>query len=109
VHLAKEIRVSDWRSRRGARAAVDHLHEENEREQHSDPDEQALGPGIAGLLVLVVHRSSFRGKTLRLKIGSSASITMQALGSGERGRPEMGRKCSAGAFGDCFRLQIRNE
>ena len=84
VDLADELGIGDRLARRGARAAVDHLHEEDEREQHAGPDQQALGPGVAGLLVFVVHRSSFGAKTPALKIGASAPITMRALGTGER-------------------------
>ena len=32
----------------------------HERKQHADPDQQALGPGVAGLLVLVVHLAVFQ-------------------------------------------------
>src|SRR5947209_1146525 len=63
VHLVDELGIRDGGTRLCARTAVDHLHDENERQKHADPDEQALGPGVARLLLFVVHRSSFEGKT----------------------------------------------
>ena len=51
----------------GARAAVDHLHEQDQGEQDADPDEQALGPGVAGLLVFLVHLVSSSGREARLR------------------------------------------
>src|SRR6185436_921086 len=63
VDLADEVGISDLVAGSAARAAVDHLDEPDEREEDADPDQQALGPRVAGLLFLVVHRSSFAGKT----------------------------------------------
>src|SRR6185369_7698655 len=68
-----------------ARSATDDLGEQNQRENDADPDQQALGPRIAGLLFLVVHLSSFRRRTsVTPKIGACALITMRALECGER-------------------------
>jgi hypothetical protein len=79
IDLAHELRISDRIAGRGTRAAIDHLDEQDEREQYSDPDEQALGPGVAGLLFFVVHLVASRRKNVAApKIGASGPITIRA-------------------------------
>ena len=56
VDLADEIGISDRLAGRGARSAADHLHEQHQSEQDSDPDQKALDPGVGGLFL--VHPAS---------------------------------------------------
>ena len=85
VDLADEFGIGNRLARRGFRSAADHLHEQDQCEEDPDPDEQASGPGIAGLVVVVlVHvRPSGRAPCpLAPKISRLRSITMRCVGEG---------------------------
>jgi hypothetical protein len=63
VDAVQEVRISDAFALAGAAAAVDDLHEQDEREQDARPDEEALHPRVAAavivalrILVVVAHR-----------------------------------------------------
>ena len=55
VDLTDEIGIGHCFTRRRASAAVDHLSEQHQSEQNSGPDQQALGPRVGRLLVVLVH------------------------------------------------------